>query len=358
MWRTLAFDAAHDLSIGGRYPRLLALPDRWASWYVSAVLRALYIVRQHRPRVIWSTYPIATAHLVAHTVQRLTGLPWIADFRDSMTEPGYPANPWDRRAYLAIERWTVARAHRVVFTTPGTRTMYLERYAGLLRDRTSVIANGYCEDDFEAAERLGPAAQPSASQRLRFIHSGILYPFERDPKPFLDALSSLKRSGTVRASDVEFVFRASGHDETIRRMIRERDVDDLVTLIGPVGYHEALAEMLQSDGLMLFQAANCNHQIPAKLYEYLRAGKPIFALTDRRGDTASVLNAAGTGSIVDLSDANEIAAQLPKFIERVRRGTEPAGDREVIRGFSRIAGARALASLLDAHASVTQESRQ
>jgi hypothetical protein len=167
MWRTTAFDAARNFSIGGRYPRMLALPDRWASWYFSAVARALRIVRSHSPRVIWSTYPIATTHLVAHTVHRLTGIPWVADFRDSMTEPGYPANFWDRRAYLAIEKRTVRRADQIVFTTPGTQSMYLQRYAALARERTAVIPNGYGEEDFAAAARV-PAARP-AHRKARLL---------------------------------------------------------------------------------------------------------------------------------------------------------------------------------------------
>jgi hypothetical protein len=35
--RTLALDAARHPAIAGRYPRCLALPDRWSSWWLSAV---------------------------------------------------------------------------------------------------------------------------------------------------------------------------------------------------------------------------------------------------------------------------------------------------------------------------------
>ena len=41
-----------------------------------------------RPDAIWSTYPIATAHLIGLTLHRLTGLPWVADFHDSIVEEG------------------------------------------------------------------------------------------------------------------------------------------------------------------------------------------------------------------------------------------------------------------------------
>ena len=44
--------------------------------------------------------------------------------------------------------------------------------------------------------------------------------------------------------------------------------------------------MLRADGLLILQAANCNEQIPAKLYKYLRARRPIVALTDPQATLA------------------------------------------------------------------------
>ncbi len=349
LWRAAAFDTARHLSIRGRYLRWMALPDRWVSWYPAAVLRALQIVRRYRPRLIWSTYPIASAHLVALTVQRLTGLPWIADFRDSMTEEGYPQNPTERRLYQAIEQRTVKRAAAVVFTTEGTRRMYTSRYGEAAAKRFHVIPNGYGEASFERAEalvRAAPARQ--GSTQLVLLHSGVLYPSERDPRPFLEALSALKGAGRIAAADVQIVLRASAHDALIQSLIDASDVGDIVKLAGSIAYEPALAEMLGADALLLFQAANCNHQIPAKLYEYLRAGRPILALTDQRGDTAAALRSAGIDTIADLASAADIAAKLPPFLDALRAGTAPRAQRSVAAMFSREAQSGALAELLRA----------
>lgn len=347
LWRAMAFDAARHLSIRGRYLRWTALPDRWASWYPAAVWRALGIVRQYRPQLIWSTYPIASAHLVALTVQRLTGLPWIADFRDSMTEEGYPVNPTERRLYRWIEQRAVAHASAVVFTTEGTRRMYTERYGTDAAGRFHVIPNGYGEDSFQRAEALvSSAPRRSDRKQLVLIHSGVLYPSERDPRPFLQALASLKNAGLVSAAELCVVLRASGHDALIKSLIDAAGVADIVQLAGSIAYEPALAEMLSADALLLFQAANCNHQIPAKLYEYLRAGRPILALTDARGDTASTLRSAGIDTIADLSSAADIVSRLPQFLAAVRAGAAPQAERKLAAKFSREAQTGALAQLL------------
>ena len=45
--------------------------------------------------MILSTYPTATAVMIGYLLHRLTGKPWIVDFRDSMTEEGYPPEAID-----------------------------------------------------------------------------------------------------------------------------------------------------------------------------------------------------------------------------------------------------------------------
>lgn len=349
LWRATAFDTARHLAVRGRYLRWMALPDRWISWYPAAVLRALQIVRKHRPRLIWSTYPIATAHLVALTVQRLTGLPWVADFRDSMTEEGYPANPTERRLYRGIERRTLERANAVVFTTEGTRRMYEARYQNVPRERLHVIPNGYAEESFVRAEALAVATRIDRDEsQLTLVHSGVLYPSERDPRPFLAALAMLKAEGVIRGSQLRIVLRATAHDALIQSLIDSAGVSDIVSLAGSVAYEPALAEMLTADALLLFQAANCNHQIPAKLYEYLRAGRPILALTDERGDTAAALRSAGIDTIADLASAQDIAAKLPAFLAAVRAATAPTAGRRLAEKYSRESQTGDLAQMLEA----------
>jgi glycosyltransferase involved in cell wall biosynthesis len=342
--RAFALDAKRHLSVRGRYPRFAALPDRWVTWVLGAVPAGLRLVRRYRPAAIWTTYPIATAHVIGLWLHRLTGLPWVADFRDSMTEEGYPPDPRQFRCYRRIERSTVTRAAYSLFTTPGAVRMYQERYPEVSRERFVLLPNGYDEAAFADAER-GLPPRPGGERPLTLVHSGILYPSERDPRCFFDALASLKRAGL---RDVRVVLRASGHDDVHGPEIRRRGIEDLVQLAPPVPYREALREMLLADGLLLFQASNCNQQVPAKVYEYFRAGRPILALTDPRGDTAAVLRAAGSDRIVPLDDAAAIARGLGDFLADVRAGNAPTVPDAEVRRHSRRGRTEDLARLLAA----------
>jgi hypothetical protein len=87
--------------------------------------------------------------------------------------------------------------------------------------------------------------------------------------------------------------------------------------------------------------------VPAKLYEYLRAKRPIFALVDAEGDTAATLREAGTGTIVPLELSEKIADELISFLESVRAGTAPVASDPVVRKYARESRAVDLAKLLD-----------
>ena len=122
---------------------------------------------------------------------------------------------------------------------------------------------------------------------------------------------------------------------------------DFIELCPAIPYREALAEMLAVDALLVMQASNCNAQIPAKIYEYLRAGKPILGLTDPEGDTAGVLRGAGLNAIARLDSADEIAKLLPLQVGIWRAGQAVRPLPLAVQQASRRGRSESLATLLD-----------
>ncbi|MFD2365192.1 glycosyltransferase [Pseudoduganella sp. GCM10020061] len=340
--RAFALDTARHLSVLGRYPRWFALPDRWVSWLLGAVPAGLRLVRVHRPAAIWSTYPIATAHLAGLALRKLTGLPWIADLRDPMTDDAYPPDPLTRRVYRWIERQTVEQCAVAVCTTPGALRAYATRYPHVPASRFALIENGFDEESFAAA----PPAAAADGQPFTLVHSGVIYPSERDPAALFTALAILLRRGAIAAGSFRLVLRATGHDSHLRTLVAQAGVESVVALEPHIPYTAALAEMLSASGLLVLQGASCNDQVPAKIYEYFRARRPVLALTDPAGDTAATMRSAGMDTIAPLDDATAIAAALESFIARARAGTAPLASAEAIAACSRRARSRELARLL------------
>ena len=342
--RAFALDARRHLGIRGKYPGYLAQPDRWISWWPAAVWQGLRLIRRHHVRVIWSTYPIMSAHCIARTLSVITKLPWIADFRDPVASSVSAENPYSVASQRRWERRVLRSAARIVFTTQGALDDYAERFPAASREgRLTVIANGYEETAFS---NLQAAPSPLAGRPLVLLHSGLLYSEGRNPLPFLEALARLKASGDIDANNLKVVLRASGFESTYAPALQQLGLDDIVTLAPSVPYKDALAEQAEADALLLFQGSKFDRQIPAKLYEYLRIGRPIFAMVGEHGDTARTLRNTGGAELVPLDDADTITTRLATFIAAVREGHASKPRLDVAMKYSRKAGADALARLL------------
>jgi hypothetical protein len=177
--------------------------------------------------------------------------------------------------------------------------------------RAELIPNGYEESAFEA---VAGRSAPHDSSAITLLHAGILDVPDRDPEEFFAALAEMKAAGELGARPLRIVLRATGHDHLHTEKIARYQLQGIVFLEKPVGYRDALREMCESDGLLIFQGPQCNRQIPAKLYEYLRAGRPIFAVVDRDGDTHRQLIDVGVSSVAHFGDRAAIRRSFAAFI--------------------------------------------
>jgi hypothetical protein len=351
--RAPAIDAVRTLSRRGKYFDFTAIPDRWTSWIATGVAMGLTRILTHRPDVLFSTFPIASAHIIAGVLNRLTGIPWFADFRDPMAQDEYPKDERVWRSYRAIEERTMRAASRLIFTAPGAVEYYGARYPDHIREKGCLIENGYDEllfSEVEAQRLLGGSddvENGTGAGPLTLLHSGLLYPWERDPSSFFAALSQLKAAGEISKGSLRIVFRAASHEASFTNDLQRLDIEDLIEFRPPTDYHAALAEMAQADALLVMQAANSNFQIPAKTYEYLRIGKPIVGLLDDAGDTAALLRSGGSNWNAQIDSPEAIMALLRELLHaHAERRLQSAVPDAFVQKASRTCRAEELVKLL------------
>jgi hypothetical protein len=87
--------------------------------------------------------------------------------------------------------------------------------------------------------------------------------------------------------------------------------------------------------------------LTGKVFDYLAAGRPILAIPDDQGETASLLGRTGAG--LAMTGTEEIAGQLEKWHGDWKAGRDPATARneDEIAHYSRRAQAKRLAGILD-----------
>lgn len=329
--RAFGRSTAKDLSFKGKYLSWMALPDNWQSWIFGGVISGFIAIKKNRPKVIVSTYPIASAHIIAYILHKLTDVPWVADLRDPMAQENYPSDPRKKKIFHWIERKIIKHCKNAIVTTSGTLQLYRERFPAVPSSFWQLVSNGYDKKMFNELT----ISEKVEKDKITLLHSGLIYPSERDPLPLFQALARLKEQGKINTQKFELRLRATGHDAVYAPILEELNISDIVTLQPAVPFKQALDEMVSVDCLLLLQAANCDYQIPAKAYEYLKANKPVLALTTKEGDTGQLMARSPKTTIARLDDEREIFTALSTFIEEVKFGDYESLSEAEIESYSR-----------------------
>ena len=329
--RAFALDTRRHLSFKGRYFEFLSIPDRYTSWIPFGIVEGCRIVVSKKIDIIYTTYPIGSALAIGNSVAYLTKRPLVVDFRDPMYDQFSKFSRNVFRAKKVIEESAVKNSAHVIVTTPGTRELFAERYPHLSPDKITIIPNGFDEQDF-----LNIDVIHKKRNGIRMIHTGLLDPVDRDPLPFFRALHILKSNNVLKRFNLKIELFAPGNEKCYEDHVKKLDINDRVEIKPSISYSEILTEMFNSDILLLFQGPTCDHQIPAKIYEYLRVGKPVLAFTSRDGDTGRLISSYNAGLIISENDPIQIASKCEKWIHEVAHGNfRPSNSPGTCQEFSR-----------------------
>jgi len=301
VFRAFGLNTLKHLSFKGKHFAWMTKPDRFFSWYWHAVHVGKAMIKEFKPDIIWSTFPCSTTMKIAGALQKDSGLPWVADFRD----PFSGVNPYvrvDNKPGAEIDEYTVLSATQLVFSTDKTAELYKSFYSGLRENRVNVITNGFNEHDFrEAVLRVkGKRKNPT----FTLLHSGTIYPVGRDPHCLLDAISEL-RNKTNLLTNAQVLFRGARPSAAIDIFLKKEKLEEVVLFKAAISFEDSIDEMLMADVLVLLQGEMFNNQIPGKAYEYLRSGKPILALTHSEGATASLLRSFPGVYLADMNSKTD-----------------------------------------------------
>jgi glycosyltransferase involved in cell wall biosynthesis len=293
--------------------RRLLVPDENVSWNLTAIPTAIRIVRREGIDVVITTSPPSSVHLVGAAVKRATGIPWVADLRDSMV--AHPHRHAERMLVRAKEQGEHAVA-RLVARNASAIVTVSDAITEEVRERdprgpVETIANGSDFDDFVGLEH-------HPSDRFRITHAGSFFG-KRDPRPFLTALAQSGLDDVV----VRFLgdFRS-----TDREWAEARSLGDRLELIPYAPRRHSLELQRDSEALLLLipdAGGRGKGVLSGKVFEYLAAERPILAVVPPDGAAAELIRAAQAGVVVAPDDIDGMAAALRELHTRWRGGTLP-----------------------------------
>jgi len=290
--------------------RRLLLPDASVTWAPTAIPAAVRIVRNEGIDAIITTSPPLSMNLIGASVKKLTGVPWIADQRDSLVLNA--DRRFERKTVQAKEK-ALERVVRLVANNADGIVAVSEAIADELRGfdpsgPVRVIPNGCDFDDFAGLEY-------TPGDRFRITHTGSFFG-QRNPRAFLSALAL---SGL---DDV--VARFVGDFRSVdREWVEELDLGDRLELLDYLPHRRALELQRDSEAnlLLLPEAAGRGRVVPSgKIFEYLAAERPILAAVPTDGAAAKLVRETGAGIVVGPEDEKGIREALVGLHGRWKAG--------------------------------------
>jgi len=327
------------------YLALIHIPDMRADWVRTAIPAGRQLIEEAKPEIIFASAPPNTGLIVASRLARAYNLPWVADFRDLWVDNPYYDEPGWRKRVDAVLEWQVLRRAAGLVTVSPISAEQLRRRHG---KAAAVVYNGYAEEDFPP---LAPRTEPGEVLTIRYM--GSIYRGFRDPSALFAAIVLLP-DHLRTLINVEF-FSDAG--DAILAAAAAHGVESTVAIKPRIPYQQALERQMEADILLLLQSSDRRDEgnLPAKLFEYLYARRPILFIGYERGIAARLVRERSAGLVSN--SPTEIRDQLERWFEDKRAGRLECLDRSVSLGLSRDEQyaklERVLESLLAGHADRT-----
>ena len=346
------FARAVDWRLGARLARHDQVDD-CVAWARASVGPVCELIAEERIQAVYSTFSPASNHLLALSIKEETKLPWVADFRDLWTDD-YRYSETGEKRHVAHRRLEdeILEAADAVIGVSERQTEILAGHVPSARHKFVTVTNGFDPADFSAVH-----AEQSATDRPFVLSPVGRFDHWRPPEAWFAGLEEFVDNLADQRD--QFELRIVGHADTSTRA-RIAGTGVRHTFTGYVSHDQAVAEMRSANALLLSvpEGPNADSVIPAKLFEYFAAGRPILVVGPADGEAERLVRSCAAGLTANF-DAEAITDALARLViawhvGRPVRGCPVAG----LAPFSREHLTRKLASVLNRVVGYTQKTDQ
>ena len=320
---------------------LFCFPDSRNGWYFMVRKNYRSLFSFDKINMIFSSSGPFTDHLIASFLKVRFRVPWVADFRDLWSKR-YVDKRWSplRIFETLLERKTVDNCD--VITTVSYD--FAQELHYLHNKPVQIIPNGFDPDDYRVFY-----SKKHKNKRFTLAYTGNVYEDKQDPKPLLQAIKNIIQLGKISRDDISLNFYGK-KQAWLEDLVADLGISEVVTFHGVVPFSDSVRIQTQADILVLFFSRYKNERgwIPAKIFEYLGARKPILAIGPACGMASDILVQTGAG--ITMTNTEDIMNLLLEKVGlwKAVGFIEYNGDVDTIDTlYSRKSQTRQLASLFD-----------
>lgn len=272
------------------------IPDARIFWINPSVKYLTSYLQNNKVDAIISTGPPHSMHLIALGLKQKLNIPWIADFRDPWTQIDFynqlQLTKFADNKHKKLEKSVLQTANKVVTVSSN----WANDLNSLCNRTINVITNGFDAEDFLLSESDNLLAG------FMFHHIGALNK-DRNPHVLWKVLGDLCKADTSFKTDLKLKFTGKT-DAAVFESLTLNGIIDNAEKTDYMAHSEVVKLLLKSPVLLLplNDTPNVLGIVPGKLFEYLAAKRPIFAIGNLYGDSAKIITETNAGSMVDFKD--------------------------------------------------------
>jgi glycosyltransferase involved in cell wall biosynthesis len=304
------------------------IPDPRKFWKYFAYKQAKSIIEKEGIKTVITSSPPHSVQLIGAKLKRNFDINWIADLRDLWTDIYYyPVLQHSKlSAYIdkKHELKVLKNADKVVTVSPFFEDLFASKSNRIDRTKFTFIPNGFDEKDFSKFKY-------DKKSSFTICYTGTLSK-EYRIQPFLKALSKL----VTEAISVKLRFVGVVYQE-LEKELSSLNLIDSTEFIGYVPHNESISYLEDAYALLLvgpLNESNTEGSIPAKVFEYMAASRPIIYIGKPDGFMAKMLSETNSGSSFG-DDENAIYDRLKELYQNYTQHVFPSRINESIRKYSR-----------------------
>jgi glycosyltransferase involved in cell wall biosynthesis len=290
--------------------------DTWLPLLYLRMKSIQQFVKEVNPHLLWSTGDPWSSHWLGKKIAERHDIPWVADFRDPWTLGNITLK---KRANFAHridqkhEQKTIKAASSLTFTSKSTRALYTQTYPKA-SSKAYTIYNSFDSTLFKEEE---PAADIFNDDHLNLIFFGKFRPLS-PAEPFINILHHLKQQHPDTAPNIR-MHSFGSLSEKERKLARAKDVYQNFVRFKPIALENALSVLGQADILWLSTHPQRTNIIPAKLWDYLAARRPVLSVAPN-AEIDDILTRAAAGIHFKKQDVSVVANLLHNSFCAKKRG--------------------------------------
>lgn len=266
------------------------VPDRLITWFPLVIPAGVRLAEEKKAEVIVSFGPHHSMHIIAGVIARIVGIPFVPFFGDLWLNDSYVSwpNKLNRRIEARLEKYVVEHADGIAATTTGS-TGYFEDIYGTACPPTHVIENGY-----DPEQELPDKGNPTARDYMLITYTGNFFGRQSPANIYMGLRLFLDRH-----PDAPVKLRLIGKQESEHYdLLKTIELSSNLELIDTVPFKDVPRFQIESDVLLtsLGDTPGSELKNSSKLAEYLRTGKPIFAIAPE-GDMTNYVQTLEAGYI-------------------------------------------------------------